>query len=160
MVEDASDPPDDASPRESGGMSEGIARPAAPPDLPAYVVEPLQRQSAERLEAIATYARELAAHRRDVAHRRDAGDEPGGEDPGESSGGGDAMPSKPVGDDQLAALEDRGVSTDASDYDDVPDAGAYVTVKETKPGYRYYYWQWRDGDTWKNQYIAPVDDGG
>lgn len=153
MVDDASDPPDGGSPRESEGVSEGISRPAVPPDLPAYVVEPLQRQSAERLEAIATYARELAAH------RRGAGDEPGGEDPDASPESDDAMPSKPVDDDQLAALEERGVSTDAGDYDDVPDAGAYVTVKETKPGYRYYYWQWRDGDTWKNQYIAPVDDG-
>ena len=41
--------------------------------------------------------------------------------------------------------------------EDVP-AGAYVTVKETKPGYKYYYWQWRDGDSWKNEYIGPVED--
>jgi hypothetical protein len=22
---------------------------------------------------------------------------------------------------------------------------------------KYYYWQWREGDTWKNEHIAPVN---
>ncbi len=58
--------------------------------------------------------------------------------------------------DTLDALEDQDVSTDPADYEDVPRK-AYITVKEPKPGYRYYYWQWRDGDTWNNKYIAPVN---
>lgn len=58
---------------------------------------------------------------------------------------------------QQNELEERDVSTDPADYDDVPDCGAYITIKETKPGYHYFYWQWRDGDSWKNEYIAPVN---
>jgi hypothetical protein len=53
-------------------------------------------------------------------------------------------------------LENISASTDPADYKDVPD-GAYITIKETKPGYRYYYWQWREGNSWKNEYIGPVD---
>jgi len=53
-------------------------------------------------------------------------------------------------------LDEREISTDPDDYEDVPTSGAYITVKETKPGYRYYYFQWREEDTWKNEYIAPV----
>jgi hypothetical protein len=52
--------------------------------------------------------------------------------------------------------EDKiGESIDPRDYTDVPSS-AYITVKETKPGYKYYYWQWRDGDSHGNMYIAPV----
>lgn len=50
-----------------------------------------------------------------------------------------------------------GASIDPADYDGVPPR-AYVTVKETKPGYQFYYFQWRDGDEFKNEYIAPVED--
>jgi len=143
---------DDADGLEEIGARE---KPPAPPDLPSYVVDPLERQSAERLEAVATYARELAAHRR--ARNADVESDPDALDASEVDD--DTLPPEPVDDDELSSLANRGVSTDPGDYVDVPDVGAYVTVKETKPGYRYYYWQWRDGDAWKNQYIAPVDDG-
>lgn len=108
------------------------------PDLPAYLLDPLERQSPAALDRVARYAIALAAWKRDertIDERED-----------------DA-----VGDRRLAALRSRGISTDPGEYDGVPASGAYVTVKETKPGYRYYYWQWRDGDAWKNEYIAPVD---
>jgi hypothetical protein len=118
-------------------------RPPAP-DLPNYLREPLERQPPGRLDAVASYASALAAWKReereaDVARRRaeDAVDEADREE-----------------------LEERGISTDPADYEDVPASGAYVTVKETKPGYRYYYFQWREGDAWKNEYIAPVDPTG
>ncbi|WP_267643711.1 hypothetical protein [Haloarchaeobius amylolyticus] len=112
----------------------------APPELPSYVLDPLERQSPERLDAIATYARDLAAWKRLKAR----------DEPVDQAG-------EPVDEDELQGLEDRGLSTDPADYEAVPAQGAYVTVKETKPGYRYYYWQWRAGDTWKNAYIGPVD---
>jgi hypothetical protein len=32
---------------------------------------------------------------------------------------------------------------------------AHITVKETEPGY-HYYWQWRADDSWANEYIGPV----
>jgi hypothetical protein len=124
-------------------VSDDPPRPS-PPDLPAYLLDPLARQSPERLDAAAAYARDLAdwkrERRRHEARRR------------RSETAADA--------DDLAALERRGVSTDPTDYDDLP-ANAYVTVKTTKRtgdrAYRYYYWQWRDGDSWENAYIAPVE---
>jgi hypothetical protein len=115
------------------------------PDLPKYLREPLKKQSAERLETVAAYAQKLAEwkrqQRQDELKRRRAEEE--------------------VDEEQLEDLEDRGVSTDPTDYEDVPASGAYITVKTTKQTdqkeYRYYYWQWREGDSWKNEYIAPVN---
>ncbi|MEF8800451.1 MAG: hypothetical protein V5A56_05410 [Halolamina sp.] len=126
-------------------MSEESSGKPPAPDLPKYLREPLEKQSLERLEIVATYAQELAdwkrQQRQDELERRRAEEE--------------------VDEEQLADLEDREVSTDPTDYDDVPASGAYITVKTTKQTdqkeYRYYYWQWREGDSWKNEYIAPVN---
>ena len=126
-------------------MSEESSGKPPAPDLPKYLREPLEKQSPERLETVATYAQELAdwkrQQRQDELERRRAKEE--------------------VDEEQLAELEDREVSTDPTDYDDVPASGAYITVKTTKQTdqkeYRYYYWQWREGDSWKNEYIAPVN---
>ncbi|MFC5973948.1 hypothetical protein ACFPYI_21710 [Halomarina salina] len=38
---------------------------------------------------------------------------------------------KAISDDERAGLDDRGISTDPADYDDVP-SGAYITIKTTK----------------------------
>lgn len=123
-------------------MAKDVADDRPPrPDLPAYVLDPLERQSPEELDRVAEYAAALAAwKRRDRATEDDRHRE-----------------REAVGETRLAELRDRGVSTDPEDYESVPASKAYVTVKETKPGYRYYYWQWREGDAWKNEYIAPVD---
>lgn len=126
-------------------MSEESSGKPPAPDLPKYLREPLEKQSPERLETVATYAQELAEwkrqERQDELERRRAEEE--------------------VDEEQLAELEDREVSTDPADYEDVPASGAYITVKTTKQTaqkeYRYYYWQWREGDSWKNEYIAPVN---
>lgn len=115
------------------------------PNLPKYLRGPLEKQSPERLEVVATYASELAEWKRQQRQgeleRRRAEEEVDG--------------------DQLEELEERDVSTDPMDYDDVPTSGAYITVKTTKQTaqkkYQYFYWQWREGDSWKNEYIAPVD---
>jgi len=43
--------------------------------------------------------------------------------------------------------------------DDLPEnvpTKATITVKEIN-GNRYYYWQWRDGDTVKSEYKGPVN---
>ncbi|MUV88485.1 hypothetical protein GJ629_00140 [Halapricum sp. CBA1109] len=118
-----------------------MARKPPTPDLPKYLLEPLKKQSPERLEAVATYASDLAEWKREQREaelqQRRAEEE--------------------VDQEELEELEERGLSTDPNEYDDVPASGAYITVKETKPGYRYFYWQWRDGDSWKNEYIAPVN---
>jgi hypothetical protein len=129
-------------------MSEESSGKPPAPDFPKYLREPLEKQSPERLETVATYAQELAEwkrqERQDELERRRAEEE--------------------VDEEQLAELEDREVSTDPADYEDVPASGAYITVKTTKQTaqkeYRYYYWQWREGDSWKNEYIAPVNPQG
>lgn len=126
-------------------MAEDASEKPPAPDLPKYLREPLEKQSPERLEKVATYATELAEwkrrQRQQELERRRAEDE--------------------VEDEELEELEDRGISTDPADYEDVPARGAYITIKTTKQTgekrYRYYYFQWREGDTWKNEYIAPVN---
>lgn len=126
-------------------MSEEPSGKPPVPDLPKYLCEPLEKQSPERLETVATYAQELADWKRqqhqDELERRRAEEE--------------------VDEEQLADLEEREVSTDPADYEDVPASSAYITVKTTKQTgqkeYRYYYWQWREGDSWKNEYISPVN---
>jgi len=122
-------------------MSEDIPEKPPAPELPKYLLEPLENQSPERLDAVATYAADLAEWKRqqrqqDLERRR---------------------VEEEVDEEDLEELDEREISTDPDDYEDVPTSGAYVTIKETKPGYRYYYFQWREGDSWKNEYIAPVD---
>ena len=126
-------------------MSEDIPEKPPAPELPKYLREPLENQSPERLEAIATYAADLAEwkrrQRQQELERRRAEEE--------------------VDEEDLGELDKREISTDPDDYEDVPTNGAYITVKTTKEtadkSYRYLYWQWREGDTWKNKYIAPVN---
>jgi hypothetical protein len=111
------------------------------PDLPNYLLEPLQKQSPEKLEVVAEYASELAVWKR---QQREAELE-------------DRRAEEEIDEEDREELQERDISTDPSDYEDVPSSGAYITVKETKPGYHYYYFQWREGDSWKNEYIAPVN---
>jgi len=110
------------------------------PDLPQYVLDTIEGQSPERLKTIARYAEDLrdwklSKRQQEIEKRR-----------AEES----------IEDEEREELEEQGISTDPDDYD-IPSKSAYITVKETKPGYHYYYWQWRDGDSWKNEYIAPVN---
>jgi hypothetical protein len=125
-------------------MTEDASEKPPTPNLPKYLCGPLEKQPPEQLETVATYATELAEwkrrQRRQELERRRVEDE--------------------VEDEELEDLEDREISTDPADYEDVPTSGAYITIKTTKQtgekSYRYYYFQWREGDTWKNEYIAPV----
>ena len=118
------------------------------PDLPKYLREPLEKQSPERLETVAAYANELAEWKR--RQRQQELEDRRAEDE--------------VDEEELEELEERGISTDPVDYEDVPASGAYITIKTTKQtaekSYRYLYWQWREGDSWKNEYIAPVNPKG
>lgn len=120
-------------------MSNGLTKPPEP-ELPDYILSPLKSQSPERLEVISEYADRLATWKREKRNREF----------------GQKRAKEEVDEDELEDLEDREVSTDPKDYENVPTSGAYITIKETKPGYYYYYWQWRDGNSWKNEYIAPV----
>lgn len=117
----------------------------AEPDLPNYLLDPLQKQSPDKLDIVAEYASELAVWKR---HQREA-------ELKERRG------AEEIGEEDREELEDRDISTDPDDYEDVPASGAYITIKTTKQTaekkYRYYYWQWREGDSWQNEYIAPVN---
>lgn len=122
-------------------MDENSPSKPSQPNLPTYILDPLESQSPERLELIADYATDLAVWKqtkRELELKTKRAEEE-------------------VDEEELEDLEERDVSTDPKDYQDVPTNGAYITIKETKPGYHYYYWQWRDGDSWKNEYIAPVN---
>ncbi|MDL0126077.1 hypothetical protein PNP59_14010 [Halobacterium salinarum] len=123
-----------------GSLEPPTTEPQAP-ELPNYILEPLDKQSPDRLDAIATYATKLAAWKH--AERERMADQ--------------NQEEESISEAQQNELEERDVSTDPANYDDVPAGGAYITIKETKPGYHYFYWQWRDGDSWKNEYIAPVN---
>jgi len=49
--------------------------------------------------------------------------------------------------------------SDEDDIDDRPDdvpSKATITIKEINDN-RYYYWQWREGDTVTSKYKAPVN---
>lgn len=129
-------------------MDDNLPEKPSTPDLPKYLREPLEKQSPERLETVAEYARELAEwkrrqNQRELEKRRSE---------------------EEVDEKELEELNEREISTDPEDYEDVPDSGAYITIKTTKEtgdkSYRYFYWQWREGDSWKNEYIAPVNPRG
>ena len=123
-------------------MTGDTERPSGP-NLPAHVRDAVDELSVEELEDLADYAQALANWKREQLPASP-----------------DTAPEDAVDDDVVEDLEGQGVSVDPDDYDDVPATGAYITVKEPKQGYRYYYWQWRDGDSWKNEYIAPVNPKG
>ena len=121
-----------------------IEKPPAP-ELPKYLCEPLENQSPERLEAVAAYAGDLAKwkyQQRQEEHEYQRAE-------------------REVDPEELKKLDSRNISTDPEDYEDVPIGRAYITVKTTKKTseetYCYYYWQWRDGNSWGNEYIAPVN---
>lgn len=114
----------------------------APPDLPKTLLKPLERQPPDRLDQVSEYAEQLARWKR-AEHERETAE---------------TRARESISEKEQTELEERGISTDPNDYDDVAPSGAYITIKETKPGYKYYYWQWRSGsESWANKYIAPVD---
>ena len=90
------------------------------PELPKYLREPLENQFPERLEVVTAYAAGPAEWKR---RQRE---------------------------EELEELDERELSTDPEDYEDVPTSGAYITVKTTKQTnqkeYNYFNWQWREGD--------------
>jgi len=114
--------------------------PPPPPILPKYIAEPLQKQKVECLEAIIEYANELIEHRQKqdvIVTRRKKEDSDH--------------------DEHKEELESRDeeISTDPEDYG--APKSAYITTKYPHGEAGYYYWQWREGDSWHNEYIAPVN---
>lgn len=97
-----------------------------PPDVPQYLIDGLDRQHPEKLQAIASYADSLAAWRIND-------EEPEAENESEQS----------------SMVEESKIPPDA-----VPSKATIVT-KEIN-GNRYKYWQWRDGEHVRSKYEGPV----
>lgn len=114
------------------------------PELPKDLREPLEKQTAERLEEVSIYAADLADWKRQQ-NREEFEYQQAEEE---------------IDEEELENLNEREISTSSEDYEDVPSSGAYITIKTTKEtektSYKYYYWQWREDESWKNEYIAPV----
>lgn len=53
---------------------------------------------------------------------------------------------------------EREIAVSPNDFPGVPDSATVVT-KETYPGSKYYYFQWRDGNQIKSKYIGKPGDG-
>ncbi|NHN61632.1 MULTISPECIES: hypothetical protein [Halorussus] len=117
--------------------------PTPPSELPADVVERLDGYSPEHLRHIASYAEELAEHREREAR---LAAEAGADEAGADEAGADEAEADEVGEEP----EDL--------PDDVPSR-ATITIKEINDN-RYYYWQWREGDTVTSKYKGPVDSDG
>lgn len=95
---------------------------------PKYIDDGLDKQGPETLRAIARKADRMADEKEEEADEK-LKEEAVDEEP----------------DDEL-------------DRDDAPE-GATLTKKTIPPGEgnQYYYWQWREGDTVKSEYIRPVN---
>ena len=101
--------------------------PETPDSIPVTVADAIDRQDVETLRDIAAYADALAEYRAAVK------------------------------DDLMDAVEDD-AAVDVQD-DEMPDdvpAKATLVQKEINDN-RYWYYQWREGDSVKSQYKGPVD---
>jgi hypothetical protein len=116
-----------------------------PPDcLPKYLREGIQKQNSETLWKLAAYAEDMAEFKQNIAQQRL---------------------------DEQADLKEHDVPddwdedewetalNDARDKAELPPSKGTVTINEID-GRGYYYLKWRDGDTVKSQYIAPVSPAG
>lgn len=111
--------------------------PEPPDEIPSYIADGLDRQDPETLRAIATFAESLAAHTETAVEQElteAAVDED--EPPGEYD--------EQEWEDLTAGVEAPGKAT--------------LTVKTINDN-DYYYYQWRDGEEIKSEYVAPVSPG-
>jgi hypothetical protein len=116
-----------------------------PPDgLPKYLREGVQKQDAEMLWKLAAYAEEMAEYKQKVAQQKL--DEQADLEEND-------VPDDWDEDEWETALDD------ARDEAALPPSKGTVTVNEID-GRGYYYLKWREGDTVKSQYIAPVSPVG
>ena len=110
-----------------------------PPDIPAYLVDGLDARSPDELDAVATYAEQLAAFKCADASQRNAARERKTEQ-------------------YKQRLREMGEPTSPNAYEGVPDH-AYINIKA---GGTAYYWQWRTGSgedaDWDYKYITAVED--
>lgn len=121
--------------------------PTPPDSLPKYLVEGLQKQDAETLNDIETYAQELRLYRVAQAHAA-------------RSLAAETHDVEPATADELAATaREEGIPEDAANWDEIFAKGvpakASIVTKEINDN-QYYYFQWREGDQIRSKYLTPV----
>lgn len=114
--------------------------PAAPDELPAYLVDAIERQDPDRLRLVSNYALSLAGWKERQTEQEVS--EQSEQEP-------DQVPDDWDEDDWEAAKEE------AIDKAEIAPTKGTITTK-TISGNDYYYLQWREGDKVRSQYIAPV----
>lgn len=118
--------------------------PTPPEKLEDGFTDTLENHSPETLRRLAQYLEALAEYREGDGRPREATSE------NESEGAPEAANEQqvnepPEGQNELPEERPEGVP-----------AKATLTVKEIHDN-RYYYWQWREGDTVTSKYKGPVD---
>lgn len=116
-------------------MSDSESEPTPPESAPKYLREGLPKQDPETLRAIAEFAEAYADYREQEL-----------EDELEEESVGDQIPPKGWSEQQW---EETVADVDAPEK-------ATLTVKTINDN-DYFYYQWRDGDSVKSEYVAPVD---
>lgn len=104
--------------------------PQAPASIPKYIRDGLEKQDEQTLRDIAEYAGALAEFRQAETTEEEAAED--------------------------TVEETDAVSDEELDRRDAPARATRVT-KEINEN-RYYYWQWREGEKIKSEYIGPVKD--
>lgn len=122
------------------GENEPKARPQPPTNLPKYLREGVEKQSPDRLRRLAEYAEQMADWKEAKAKR------------------------------ELEERADQEIDVTPEDWDDEEweaqmdealekadiSGGKGTLVTKNIDGRQYYYLNWREGDTVKSQYVAPV----
>lgn len=129
-----------------------MSEPPSPTDVPTAVRQALANQDAATLEAVADYARALAAHRREGTNLRQSEGESTRNDPDEESGSSEPTAQEPIDGTPAEWAEDE---WEAAVRDAEAPARATLTVKTINDN-RYYYLQWREGDHVRSAYVGPA----
>lgn len=122
-------------------------KPTPPDSLPKYLAEGLQKQDSETLQAVAQYAQELRVYRaaQTKADRTATQND-------------DIEPA--TADELTAKARATGIPKEAVDWNEIFEKGVPAKasiVTKTINHNQYYYFQWRDGDQIKSEYLAPIN---
>ncbi|SIR75490.1 hypothetical protein SAMN05421858_3638 [Haladaptatus litoreus] len=115
--------------------------------LPKYIVEGLQKQDSETLRAVADYAQELRVYRAAQAETD------------RETAVGTHHSEQATANELVARAQSKGISDDSADWNAIVEKGVPAKasiVTKTISDNQYYYFQWREGDRIKSEYIAPV----
>ncbi|WP_227378590.1 hypothetical protein [Haladaptatus halobius] len=124
--------------------------PTPPASLPKYLAEGLQKQDSETLKDVQEYATELRLYQaaQTGLDRPKAGDT--------TDNSADVAN---IADELLIKVRENEISEEVADWDEIVEKGvparATLTTKTINDN-QYYYFQWREGEQVKSQYVAPV----